>query len=283
MPRGVPKSGQRAARKSLKSMPTAAVFAFETDEQIDAKLKERFEILEELAESSTRGDVRSLIVSGPAGLGKSFTVEKILQEYDPTGFQSTFVKGYVRATGLFKMLYQHRDAGSVLVFDDADSIFFDDVSLNLMKAACDSSKRRTISWMSEAKLEDADGDNIPRTFQFEGTIIFITNYDFDAMIDRGHKLAPHLTAMMSRSHYIDLAMKSKRDYYIRIRQVVEAGLLDDTGLTAVEQREILSFVDKNFNSLRETSLRMVLKIAALRKTSASKFESMARVTCMVNR
>ena len=181
-----------------------------------------------------------------------------------------------------KQLYKFRNAGDVVVFDDADAIFYDDVSLNILKAATDSSSKRMISWMSEAKFEDDDGDIIPRRFEFKGTIIFITNIDFDAMIERGHKLAPHLSALVSRAHYIDLAMKTKRDYYVRIKQVVKQGMLAKAGFTSSEEADIMQFVEKNFDKLRETSLRSVIKIAALRRSNPNRFESLARITCCKN-
>ena len=138
----------------------------ETDEQIDARIAERFQILDLLTESCMVGNSRSLIVSGPAGLGKSFTVERTLAQWDPNGVNHTIVKGYVRATGLIKLLYQFREEGQVVVFDDADTIFFDDTSLNLLKAVCDTTERRRVSWLSEGKLmDDETGEIIPRTFE----------------------------------------------------------------------------------------------------------------------
>ena len=166
----------------------------------------------------------------------------------------------------------------VVVFDDADAIFFDDVSLNLLKAVCDTTERRRVSWLSEGKLiDDETAVMIPRSFDFEGTIIFISNYDFDAMIDRGHKLAPHLEALMSRAMYIDLGMKNKRDYFIRIKQVIADGMLNS--FTAEQQNDILSFIEENIDSLHELSLRMALKIADLVKISTN-WRNMARATCM---
>jgi len=140
MARGVPKAGFRAPRRSaaekLSSIKVSysAPVSNETDAEIEARLGERFEILDVLAEACTVGNARALIVSGPAGLGKSYTIEKRLNEWDPSEINHTIVKGYVRATGLVKLLYQYREAGQVIVFDDADSIFFDDISLNLLKA-----------------------------------------------------------------------------------------------------------------------------------------------------
>jgi hypothetical protein len=226
------------------------------------------------------GNSRSLIVSGPAGLGKSFTVERTLSQWDPNGVNHTIVKGYVRATGLIKLLYQFREEGQVVVFDDADTIFFDDTSLNLLKAVCDTTERRRVSWLSEGKLMDEEtGEIIPRTFDFEGTIIFITNYDFDQMIEKGHKLAPHLNAMISRSHYIDLALKTRRDYLVRIRQVIREGMLSE--LTVVQRNDVISYIERNHARLRELSLRMAIKIGNLRKSNDN-WERLANVTCCRN-
>ncbi len=249
----------------------------ETDDQIEQRIAERFDILDTLTESCISGLARALIVSGPAGLGKSYTVEHRLQAWDPNDLNHTIIKGYVRATGLVKLLYQYRHAGQVIVFDDADTIFFDDTSLNLLKAVCDTTERRRVSWLSEGKLvDDESAELIPRSFDFEGTIIFISNYDFDAMIDRGHKLAPHLQALVSRSHYIDLAMKTRRDYLVRIRQVIAMGLLSH--LTLDEQADVITFIECNHESLREMSLRIAIKIGALRKQSDN-WEKIARITC----
>ncbi len=278
MPRGV--YARRSKSKNIDPIEAVASIVRETDEQIEARIAERFDILEMLADSCITGDSRALIVSGPAGLGKSYTVEKKLEEWDPSGNNYSITKGYVRATGLVKLLYAYREAGQVLVFDDADAIFFDDVSLNLLKAVCDTTERRVVSWLSEGKLLDEDtGELVPRSFVFEGSIIFISNYDFDSMIDRGHKLAPHLQAMVSRAHYLDLAMKNRRDYLVRIRQVVTQGLLSH--LDIEEQADVLTFIEAHADSLRELSLRMALKVASIRKINYNNgnWEKIAKITC----
>jgi hypothetical protein len=290
MPRGVPAAGFRNRSASTDShakvakikevLDSAMVTKYETDAEIEERIADRFEILEEMTNAALYGDARAVIVSGPAGLGKSFTVEETLRQWDPSEINHTIVKGYVKATALFKLLYQHAEEGKVLVFDDADTIFFDDTSLNLLKAACDSSKVRRVSYMTEGSLYDEDtATKLPKSFEFKGTIIFITNYDFDAMISKGHKLAPHLNAMISRAHYIDLAMKTKRDYLVRIRQVLSKGLLAQEGLDKLGQEDVIRFIDDNQDSMRELSLRMALKVAGIRKMSSSRWEKIARVTC----
>jgi len=286
MPRGVPKSGFRNTKNNIARMMTvrsdvpAEPLVVESDSDIEVKLQERFDVLSMMTDAAIAGDVRALVVSGPAGLGKSFTVEKALELHDPSEANHRIVKGYVRAPGLFKLLYQHRQAGKVLVFDDADAIWFDDVSINLLKAVCDSNDKRIVSYITEGALVDEESaELLPKSFQFDGTIIFITNHDFDAMIDRGDKRAPHMQAMMSRAHYIDLAMKTTRDYLIRIRQVVRDGLLENIGLDKTGQSDVLAYVEDNHNKLRELSLRMVLKIGKIRKTNATNWRKIVKITC----
>lgn len=292
MPRGVPANGFRLTKKRLASgwnKPNEGIVHFhpqkqvvepvETEAEIDQRIKERFDVLDTMTRAAVRGKAPAMVVSGPPGLGKSFSVEKIVKNFDPNTERSTFVKGYVRPTGLYRTLYEFRHPGNVIVFDDADSIFSDETSLNLLKAACDTADKRTISYLVETNLKDEGGDKLPKSFDFDGTIIFITNYDFDDMIENGSRLAPHLQALISRTHYIDLMMKTRKDYVVRIKQVLKAGMLSAKGFTEDEESEVLEFIEKNINSLRELSLRMVLKIAGLMDISPSNWQTTAKATC----
>lgn len=249
----------------------------ESTESIEARIKSRFVTLQKLTGAVLNGDIKTLIVSGPAGLGKSFVVEEELTKADPAGDNWEIIKGNARATGLYKALWKHREEGNILVFDDCDAIFSDEVSLNMLKAACDTSKKRRLAWLTETEFEDENGDVIPRSFEFEGSVIFITNYDFDAMIEKGNKLSPHMAALMSRSHYLDLLMKTATDAIVRIRQIVhETDILN--GLTNKVKDEILDFVEANASSFRELSLRTVIKIAACYRIDSDDWKSMAKIT-----
>jgi len=291
LPRGIPKNGYRKIRtaktdkmaKIMNVTQPSESASVETDEEIEQKLTDRFEILSDMTNAAIDGDVRALIVSGPAGLGKSFTVEKALGAWDPNATSHRIVKGYVKAPALFKLLYQHRSRGSVLVFDDADDVFLDETAISLLKAALDTNDKRIISYMTEGTLIDEESaERLPKSFQFEGTVIFISNIDFDTMIERGSRLAPHLSALVSRAHYIDLAMKTQRDYLIRIRQVVKQGLLKNIGLDDDAQADVLNFIEKNASRLRELSLRMALKIGTLRRKNDGRWIKRAVVTCCKN-
>jgi len=288
MPKGVPKKGFRMTKNRRKQdvvQPTLALIkSTETVEQIEQKLKDRFDALELLTEATGKGINRSLIVSGPPGLGKSYTIGQKMQELEDAGHVVTNISGYVRALSLYRLLYEARHKHCVVVFDDSDFIFADEVSLNLLKRACDSTIARKIHWLSKSidKVEDEDGELVPNSFEFEGSVIFITNIDFDDLIMRGSKMSAHLDALVSRSHYLDLAMKTKMDYVVRIKQVVAMGMLRGKGLSIGDETTIVDFVEKNMENLRELSLRMVLKLATLMKVDPKDWQKWAKQTCFRN-
>lgn len=288
MPRGVPKSGFRNMNK--KNGPVTTVFSAarmtapviemtrETDDEIDEKLRTRFDIIDIMSKSACHGTTRALIISGPAGLGKSFTVDKAVEAYDPAGKRSCLVKGFMRPTGLYKTLYNYRHRGDVVVFDDCDSVFFDTDALNLLKSACDTTDKRKICWGSETRMTDDEGSPLPWSFEFEGSIIFITNFDFDYAIETGGRSKEHFEAMISRAHYIDTGMKSRRDYLIRIKQVVAGGMLTMRGFDQNEQDEILEYLFDNAANMRELTLRAVIKLAGIYRANHNRWKEIAKVT-----
>ena len=253
----------------------------ETDEQIIERMRERFEILDDMTQASIDGVVRGMVVTGPPGVGKSFGVEAVLEKnslFDKlAGNKLRFevIKGASSAIGLYKVLYQNADKNNVLVLDDCDTVLYDETSLNLLKAALDSSKKRKLSWNTDSALLRREG--IPDTFEFKGSVIFITNLKFDNV--RG-KIKDHLDAIMSRCHYLDLTMDTTREKVLRCKQIVQDGMLNEYQFTKDEEAEVMNFMVDNKDKMREISLRMVTKLADLKKSMASKWKRTAEVTCM---
>jgi hypothetical protein len=257
--------------------------AKETDEQILARLGERFDILTMMTKAVKDGNITAMIVSGPPGVGKSYGVEAVLQKADLFNTLAErkpkfeIVKGAMSAIGLYSKLYEFADKGNVVVFDDCDSVLLDEISLNVLKGALDSSARRFISWNTDSRLLRSEG--VPNRFEFKGSAIFITNIKFEHV--KSKKLRDHLTALESRCHYIDLQMDTTREKLLRIRQVVrENEMLADFDFDPVVQEELIAFVEANKDKLRELSLRMVLKLAGLKKSFPLTWEMMAKTTCM---
>ena len=253
----------------------------ESDEEVIERLRDRFDMLEDMTRACKKGDVKAMIVSGPPGVGKSFGVEKVLGKHDtiaalsdkPARYQ--VVKGAMSPIGLYCKLFNYADKDNVLVFDNCDSIFTDELSLNILKAALDSKKTRTIHWNTDSfKLRN---EGVPDSFEFKGSAIFITNLKFDKA--KG-KIREHLMALESRCHYIDLTIDTDREKMLRIKQITRDGMLNEYKLGDDIVQEIIDFVDINKNRLRELSLRTVLKVADLAKAFPTKWEAMAENTVM---
>ena len=258
----------------------------ETDEQGMDRIKERFDILDEMTNATLDGIVRGLVVTGPPGVGKTFGVEQVLEKdsiFDMMAdkpMRHTFVKGAMSAIGLYSTLYKYSDSKSIVVLDDCDTILFNEDALNILKAALDSNKKRKISWNSDSNFLRREG--VPADFEFNGSVIFITNLKFDST--RQTKIKDHLEAILSRCHYLDLTLDTTRDKLLRIRQIArEGGLFDTKGLTKIQEQEIIEFMYEKKDRLREISLRMAQKIADLRNMDSKRWKVLTESTCMKRR
>jgi hypothetical protein len=257
----------------------------ETDAEIIERLRERFDILDDMTRAVKKGAVRAMIVSGAPGVGKSFGVEKVLGKHDLMANIANdeklkkyeIVKGAMSAIGLYSKLYEFSAEKNILVFDDCDSVLLDDLSLNILKAALDTSKKRTIHWNTDSRLLRSEG--VPNSFEFKGGAIFITNINFQNI--KSKKLQDHLAALESRCHYIDLTIHTEREKMLRIKQIVGDGMLEEYDFSAEEQAELVAFIDENKKRLRELSLRTVLKTADLmRSFPQGKWRRVAQISLM---
>ena len=256
----------------------------ETDEEIVARIRDRFDMLKDMTKAVKKGVVSAMIVSGPPGVGKSHGVEEVLDRYDTIsalggGTKYEVVKGAMSPIGLYCKLFNFKEKDQVLVFDDCDAVFEEPLALNILKAALDSKKKRTIHWNTDSfKLRN---EGVPDSFEFKGSAIFITNLDFRDI--KSKKLRSHLEALESRCHYMDLTIKSEKDKMLRIKQVTADGMLDAYKLTDEVKADVMDFIDINKKQLRELSLRTVLKVAELAVAFPDRWEAIAENTVMQNR
>jgi hypothetical protein len=257
----------------------------ETDEEVMTRISERFDILDQMTKATIAGDVRAMIVVGPPGVGKSYGVEKQLElsglfdKLSGRRVKYEVIKGAMTPIGLYCTLYKHSDKNNVLVFDDCDSVFQDDLSLNILKAALDSGKKRRIYWNSDSSMLRREG--VPDMFDFKGACIFITNLQFSNL--KSKKLQDHLEALQSRCHFLDLTLNTMRDRFLRIKQIYRKGeLFADYDFTQEQGDMVIEFMEQNQTKLREMSLRMALKIADLTRVSDTNWRALAATTCMKN-
>lgn len=245
-------------------------------EELDMRIRRRFQVLDIMCEGVIQGNVRGLIVSGAAGIGKTFTFERELAAAQERGDIGNLehIKGKVTPLYLFKTLFENRNPGDVVLLDDCDSVFSDETALNILKAALDSSDERWLTYGSATKWLEENG--VEPKFLFEGSIIFITNLDFDAMISADSKMSPHYSALISRSTYLDLAIHSRLEIMVRVQQIATStNLMSTLEVDAVTATKIVAFCWENYAKMREISIRTLVKIASYARISPDQWEMLA--------
>lgn len=278
--------GQAAlAGKSGLSAPFVPPEAFEeTDEEALTRITVRYAAYRRHTRKVVLHDsVAALICSGPPGLGKSYEVRRAIEESgrinfveiderleygeDPPSYMAAYhdgagvydmVSGSITAVGLYQALWYMRKGG-ILVLDDADAVFHDPDALNLLKAALDTElEHRRISWRKEARWLEEYG--MARSFLFEGSVVFLTNIDFEGVIQQGRKDADHFKALIDRSNYLCLTLRGTRDFLLRIRQVAggpEGMIAKQFGLGPEHGDRVLDWIEENKDKFYNLSLRLV--------------------------
>jgi len=238
----------------------------ETMAEIDVRIKKTFTALTKVTHGVIAGHLRSVIVSGAAGCGKTYLLEKELGE-GQTGNKIKFnsIKGTMSPIGLYQSLYDSQAKSNVILIDDCDEIFEDLESLNILKASLDTGDTRMVHWNKESNILAQAGIQSP--FEFEGSVMFVTNINFVAEIAKGNKMSPHYTALVDRAIYVDLGIHNKREVLVRIAQVVTTQeFLQENNLTLVEAKAMLAWLNTHQKSLRTISIRTILQLASLVKT-----------------
>jgi hypothetical protein len=265
--RGRPSKSDIAARSAKAPKPRS-------DAEILTDLSQRFDILSLLTKGAIAKNIRAMVVTGAPGVGKTYTVERILEQ---SKVPHEIVRGSLSAINLYMLAYKYRKPGNVIVLDDADSIFNDEEALNILKALCDTSSTRKVSYMKEAQQLIAE--DIPKSFEFHGAMIFISNLDFQTFVDEGrNKYAAHFEALMSRSLYLDLRLHTRDELGVWVNHIAQSGKIFDRENVPQNLRQpILSFLNKHRNNLRELSIRTLMKTCQLAKGNPGNWETIARV------
>ena len=261
---------ERKVRAMVGDIETATAAASEKESRFD--INTRFGFVEKLVTMVATGVQPSAVITGQGGLGKTFTVTKTLEGAgykdisDLAEFEVgaviqkskcyTMVKGYSTAKGLYRTLFENNN--SVIVFDDCDAVLKDPVALNLLKGALDSYGKRIISW--NADMRD---DDLPRSFNFEGRVIFISNMDQDR-IDQ---------AIRSRSMMIDLSMSldAKIDRMEYIAKSAEFMPEYDK----IIKNDAMNLIKELKNDAKEISLRTLISVCKVRASNPTDYRDLA--------
>lgn len=245
-----------------------------SDSEIKEEISNKFEVLELMVEGVIKGEVRALIACGAPGCGKTYIVNEVLKKNSANLFD---IKGTISPSMMYSKLWDAREEGSVLLIDDADTAISDLESLNLLKAAMDTCKVRTISYNKLNSYHEEQG--IPQSFEFYGSVIFLSNINFNRECERNSKISPHIQAFMSRSHVVDVTLDTLKERLIRIKMVVDTHQFRKVHHVSEQQTNMLiDWIDTQGTRLREVSIRTIAKLIDLVKAHPSKWEKIAKVT-----
>lgn len=247
-----------------------------SDAEILANQLNFFDVLHDTAQGVLEGKAKSLVLSGGAGIGKSYGITNIVKESNDNWINT----GHVTHVGLYQILYEYRFKNCCIVFDDSDSVLNDEKCLGLLKHALDNKDKRTISRKSNAEIVDTFGETIPDKFTFEASIIFITNKNLSSEVSQKSKLSPHIEAIISRSLYMDgyRLFKSPRDYLIRLNYLKES-IFNAENVDLMGRQIISDFITANFANMRELSLRLVSNLCRVYNIHGSSgFHNAAKFT-----
>lgn len=263
----------------MEGVEVSPLATVESAEEMKQRINKRFTVMNMMTKGIISGNIRSLIISGAAGIGKTYSLDKALKtahEYGEIVYKS--INGKISGIGLYEQLWNNREANSVLLIDDVD-VFSDMDMLNLLKAALDTGETRKVCWSTASAY--LDDKNIDKEFEFEGTIVFITNVDIDKELERGSKLAPHLHALVSRSVYLDLGVHSNEEIMVRVEDVIlNTNMMQKRGLSDAQTSMALNWMKANVSKLRNVSLRTALYLADFVATDANGWEEIAEVTLL---
>jgi len=198
----------RIENNNPKTQPAAPKMSFmSVIEKRDPQ--QMFNNLERLTKMVGKGIQPSLVITGSAGTGKTFLVKDTLTKMGlKESNEFVHFKGRATAAGLFVTLYDNCD--KIIVLDDCDSVFKDPDAVNMLKAALDSYDTRNISYITSKPLKDQFGTHLPRSFEFTGKIIFISNLDQSTLDE----------AIRSRSFVSDISMTTEQ-MFMRIEGLME--------------------------------------------------------------
>jgi len=122
-----------------------------------------------LVTMACKGSLRSLLIYGGPGTGKTFTIMQAIKEAGLTkGKDYVKLSGKASPIEIYKTLFMFRKGGLVL-FDDLDSMWKDKDASNYLKAALDTSPVREISSLSNqmknvSKMSDKEREEYNELF-----------------------------------------------------------------------------------------------------------------------
>lgn len=210
--------------------------------------------------------INGMIVSGDAGTGKTYTVKKALVD---TNHQSNveYIKGAkITAAALYVKLYLNRAKHRVVVLDDCDLIHHHEKNLivPMLLGAAELGHNRSVSWETAKKNPLMEEFNVPHQFEFNGSIIWITN---DRKEQIGKAIKQWKNAILSRFNFAECNFTDEQKFMYTMHLVENLDMLGTNcqEFTGGYPDEIIEqaadYMSANYRQLVEVTPRIAIRIA----------------------
>jgi hypothetical protein len=192
--------------------------------------------------------------------GKTQNVEDELHAAGKTDGDGYYkVTGSASTAGIYRIMFQNRK--NILLFDDSDGALADQDSRNLFKAASDTKKVRKISWQKGGKNyvdaddynwdEEGEQDELPRSFEFTGKIIFISNLPLNKLDPDG--------ALRTRGYVLNIDPTNAEIYDFMEKIAPKINLDVDYNLSNEERIEVVEILRARKLPEKTANLRTLVR------------------------
>ena len=229
--------------------------------------------------------IKAILVSGDAGTGKTFWVKKAIEDLGLNIEDVYYVKGAsISASALYVILYLFRQEGKLVVLDDCDIIHKTsnekNAILDMLKGATEVTKdERSLSWIKSAPNDLMRKNNVPMTFDFQGSIIWITN---DTIEDIAKKAKNHWNAIGSRINQIKVYLSPEEKLSYTLYLIEECDMLGKScqgkegGYSIKVQNDTIDYIKEYWEDLNEITPRVATKIADMRENYPSNWKTLVK-------
>lgn len=224
-------------------------------------VEERFDFISKFIKILVKGKINSFILTGSGGIGKTTLVMETLNNLglledlpEDDGGDFMVVRGFSTPRALYDTLYKFRN--KILVLDDADQVFKNNLGANLLKHALDDKKVRVINWNTAESDEDSD---IPNRFTYSGKIIFVSNCTINAFPQ----------PIISRSQTVDLTLN--------VEEMIEviSHVFKKIDNTKNVKDDVLEFVKEKAAKAKDLNIRTAVSLMTLRENFGPEWRRIA--------
>lgn len=217
------------------------------------ELQKHYWKLERIIDTLVDGDVASMILLGPAGMGKTFTTIQHLAVRD---VEFSFHNGNISALEMYHILYANREK-RIVIFDDTQALLHNKSAMSILLSALYSpTGRRILEWRTTSKKLKA-----PPIFEFKSKIVFIANAlpsDCEPLVSRCFKFN------------LDFTREEMLEIMLEIAKM-------PSGLKKAERFAIVDFIRDNSDiSTKDVDLRLQKKVELVFRHNRDKWQELAK-------